>query len=133
LFDYAADYAASEVLAISRAAQASEQAKTDAIEFFQALEKQVCVLKDVPGLQVLRTVAMLVNEAFDAVNQGVCNAEAVDVAMQSGVAYPQGPISWGRKIGLKFLVLVLNNIQQVYAEERYRVSPLLLIEQHTEG
>ena len=130
LLDYASDYQATDLLAISVARQASEQARTDAIQFFQALGKQVCVLKDVPGMQVLRTVAMLVNEAYDAVNQGVCDAQAVDIAMQSGVAYPQGPIAWGQKIGLPYLVMVLSNIQHAYGEERYRISPLLMIEQH---
>ena len=71
LFDYALDYTACSHIGLSAAVQASDQAHTDAIGFFQDLGKQVCVLKDVPGMQVMRTVSMLINEAYDAVNQ-VC-------------------------------------------------------------
>lgn len=128
LIDYAADYQRADSVALSFALQCSEQARIDAVHFFQSLDKQVCILKDVPGMQVLRTVAMLVNEAHDAVNQGVCDPTAVDLAMQAGVAYPKGPIAWGESIGLKYLVLVLANIQATYGEERYRASPRLLLE-----
>ncbi|MGH1539119.1 MAG: 3-hydroxyacyl-CoA dehydrogenase [Arenicella sp.] len=125
LFDYALDYQSTSHIAISFASQASDAARSDAVRFFQDLDKKVCVLRDVPGMQVMRTVCMLVNEAYDAVNQGVCDATAVDLAMQAGVAYPQGPVSWGKQIGLETVALTLRNIQASYGEERYRVSPLI--------
>jgi 3-hydroxybutyryl-CoA dehydrogenase len=49
---------------------------------------------DSPGLIVARTITMLINEACDAVNQGVCTESAVDQAMRLGVNYPQGPFEW---------------------------------------
>jgi len=130
LFDYALDYAACSHIGISAAVQASDQALRDATGFFQSLGKHVCLLKDVPGIQVMRTVCMLINEAYDAVNQGVCDFAAVDIAMQAGVAYPRGPIAWSQEIGLQAVVQVLQNLQYAYGEERYRTSPLLLTEIH---
>ena len=50
-------------------------------------------------MAVMRTVAMLANEAADAVNQGVCSAAAVDIAMQKGVNYPRGPLAWADAVG----------------------------------
>ncbi len=130
LFDYAINYETCELVGIAFAEQANQQARLDAVKFFQLLGKEVCVLKDVPGLQVLRTISMLANEAFDAVNQGICDIEGVDTAMQAGVAYPKGPIAWAHEIGLSRIVSILNNIQSSYGEERYRVSPLLARLQH---
>ena len=49
---------------------------------------------DAPGLVVARTVAMLVNEACDAVLQGVCTPEGADLAMKLGVNYPPGPFEF---------------------------------------
>ncbi len=132
LIDYAADYVSADLVGLSFAAQCNSQAREDAITLLQSLGKQVCVLKDVPGMQVLRTIAMLVNEAHDTVDQGVCDDAAVDVAMQSGVAYPHGPILWGEMIGLNYLVLVLSNIQAAYGEERYRVSPRLTLKRYSQ-
>jgi 3-hydroxybutyryl-CoA dehydrogenase len=92
---------------------------------FQATGLEVTRIDDVPGMAVMRTVAMLANEAADTVNQGVCDAAAVDVAMQKGVNYPRGPLAWADDIGVAHVVAVLHNLSQVYGEDRYRVSPLL--------
>ena len=92
---------------------------------FQALGKSVSVVDDVPGMLVMRTVCMLANEAADAVNQGVCDAAAVDTAMKKGVNYPLGPLEWTERIGLARVVEVLANLHTGYGEDRYRVSPLL--------
>jgi 3-hydroxybutyryl-CoA dehydrogenase len=51
-------------------------------------------------LAVMRTVAMLANEAADAVNQGVCDAKAADAAMRLGVNYPCGPLAWADAVGV---------------------------------
>jgi 3-hydroxybutyryl-CoA dehydrogenase len=82
-------------------------------------------LDDVPGMAVMRTVAMLANEAADAVNQGVCSASGVDTAMQKGVNYPRGPLAWADAVGVAQIVAVLGNLAASYGEDRYRVSPLL--------
>ena len=44
------------------------------------IESKTWTSDDVPGMLVMRTVCMLANEAADAVNQGVCDAAAVDTA-----------------------------------------------------
>jgi 3-hydroxybutyryl-CoA dehydrogenase len=73
----------------------------------------------------MRTVAMLANEAADAVNQGVCDAPAVDTAMRLGVNYPCGPLAWANVIGLSQVSTVLANLAHTYGEDRYRTSPLI--------
>jgi 3-hydroxybutyryl-CoA dehydrogenase len=73
----------------------------------------------------MRTVAMLANEAADAVNQGVCSAADADLAMQKGVNYPVGPLTWAERIGLDYVMRVLRNLAAEYGEDRYRVSPLI--------
>ena len=65
---------------------------------------------------------MLVNEAADAVYQGIASADDVDAAMQKGVNYPIGPMAWGRRIGLGHVVTVLRHLAQAYGEDRYRTS-----------
>lgn len=82
-------------------------------------------LRDTPGLIVARTLAMLVNEASDAVWQGVCTADGADTAMRLGVNYPAGPFDWQRQLGATALIAVLDQLWLHYRSERYRVSPLL--------
>ena len=125
LFDLLLDAAGSPRVALARADQCSDSAWQAAVGLFQAAGFAVTRLDDVPGMAVMRTVAMLANEAADAVNQGVCSARAVDIAMQKGVNYPRGPLAWADSIGLRQVVTVLANLATTYGEDRYRVSPLL--------
>jgi 3-hydroxybutyryl-CoA dehydrogenase len=79
-------------------------------------------LPDWPGLVVMRTVAMLANEGFEAVLQGVADEAAVDAAMRFGVNYPKGPIGWAREIGLSRIVSVIDHIYELTRDPRYRAS-----------
>jgi 3-hydroxybutyryl-CoA dehydrogenase len=125
LYDLALDYAGARRIALARADQCSDAAYNAVVGLFQAAGFAVTRIDDVPGMVVMRTVAMLANEAADAVNQGVCSAAAVDIAMQKGVNYPRGPLAWTDAVGVAQVVTVLSNLASSYGEDRYRVSPLL--------
>ena len=125
LIDLALDYHKATRLAVAAASQCAPTAAHAAIGLLQAAGFAVSVLQDVPGLILMRTVAMLANEAADAVNQGVCDAPAVDTAMRLGVNYPCGPLAWADAIGLEKISAVLGNLAHTYGEDRYRTSPLI--------
>ncbi len=80
---------------------------------------------DAPGLVVARTVAMLINEAADAVHQGVCSTEGADAAMKLGVNYPAGPFECLARWDAQGVITVLEQLDAWYRGERYRVSPWL--------
>ncbi len=126
LLDLALDYSATPRLVISAADQASQTAIDEIIGLLQKTGKQVTQIDDIAGMCVTRTVCMLANEGADAVNQGVCNIEAVDIAMQGGVNYPVGPLAWADQIGIDMVLDVLDNLAQNYGEDRYRPSPLMI-------
>jgi 3-hydroxybutyryl-CoA dehydrogenase len=93
-----------------------------------ALQKagfSVTPIADVAGMAVMRTVAMLANEAAEVVGQGIASAHDVDVAMRLGTNYPLGPLAWADQLGPVLVARVLENMQVHYGEERYRISPLL--------
>jgi len=125
LFDLARDYAGASRIAIAVADGAARGSAAKAAGLFQALGKRVSVLDDLPGLLVMRTVAMLANEAADAVLQNVASAADVDTAMTKGVNYPIGPLAWAETIGLDLVVDVLDALARTYGEDRYRASALL--------
>ena len=125
LIDLALDYQAATRLAVSVAPQCSVAAAAAAVGLLQAAGLAVSRFADLPGLAVMRTVAMLANEAADAVNQGVCDVRAADSAMRLGVNYPRGPLAWADDIGLAHVGKVLRHLGAFYGEDRYRVSPLI--------
>jgi 3-hydroxybutyryl-CoA dehydrogenase len=82
-------------------------------------------VEDAAGLVVARTIAMLINEAADAVQQGVCDAVGADIAMKLGTGYPAGPFEWLLQLGGGEVIKLLDALQQATRSERYRVSPWL--------
>ena len=72
-----------------------------------------------------RILAMLVNEAVDAVFLNVATPGDIDLAMTKGVNYPKGLLAWGDEIGLDQILDRLIALQAEYGEDRYRPSPLL--------
>ena len=62
---------------------------------FQSFGKQVSLIKDIPGMVLTRTVAMLVNEASMLVQEKVSDAADINLAMKKGVNYPLGSLEWG--------------------------------------
>ena len=73
----------------------------------------------------LRILAMLVNEAVEAVRLRVAAPHDIELAMTKGVNYPRGLLAWGDEIGPATILDRLEALQAEYGEERYRPSPLL--------
>ena len=68
---------------------------------------------------------MLINEACDTTYLGIATAEDVDLAMTKGVNYPKGLLKWADEIGLSNVQKTLNDLYNLYEEDRYRSCVLL--------
>jgi 3-hydroxybutyryl-CoA dehydrogenase len=78
------------------------------------------------GKQIFnRILAMLINEAYDAVFMQVASEEDIDLAMTKGVNYPKGLIAWSEEIGPKIVLEQLEELFAFYGEDRYRPNPFL--------
>ncbi len=78
------------------------------------------------GRQIVdRIVAMLINEAADALYLNIASKEDIDLAMTKGVNYPKGLLRWADEIGINECANRMDQLQQEYMEDRYRCSPLL--------
>lgn len=72
-----------------------------------------------------RVLTMLINEAADALFWKVASRDDIELAIVKGVNYPQGLLQWADSFGIKKTVQILSDLQELYGEDRYRVSPLL--------
>lgn len=72
-----------------------------------------------------RILAMLINEAADAVLFRIASATDVDIAMTKGVNYPKGLLAWAEELGIATVLARLESLQSEYGEDRYRPSALL--------
>ena len=116
---------AGSALAYAVAPGAGTAWRTQAGAWLAALGFTPLALADTPGLVVARTVAMLINEAADAVQQGVCDEASADAAMKLGVAYPRGPFEWLAQWSARDVVALLDALDHHYRGERYRASAWL--------
>lgn len=125
VFDLAFAPDSSRVLAWSPSVRARAECALEAQAWLSALAYQPQQVADQSGLIVARTVAMLINEAADAVQQGVCNEDGANQAMKLGVNYPAGPFDWLAAWSAQGVINVLEALDAQYRGERYRVSPWL--------
>jgi 3-hydroxybutyryl-CoA dehydrogenase len=72
-----------------------------------------------------RILAMLINEAADALFWRIASRDDIDLAMTKGVHYPKGLLRWSDEIGASTIVGRIDLLQGEYNEDRYRASPLL--------
>lgn len=116
VFDFAFDYNTVSLIAIA----GGEDANLNAIAgLFQALGKDVVQVANTPGMVVGKTLAMLVNEAFETEQLGIASREDIDQAMKLGLNFPGGPFEWAAKFKAGFWANYLSLLQATYGEERY--------------
>ncbi len=78
------------------------------------------------GQQIVdRIVAMLINEAADAVFLNIGTPNDIDLAMTKGVNYPKGLLQWANEIGIGAVLERLHALHDFYGDDRYRPCPLL--------
>jgi len=68
---------------------------------------------------------MLINEAADALFLNIATAKDIDSAMTKGVNYPKGLLAWANEKGIDWCVSKMDEVYDMYHEDRYRCSPLL--------
>jgi len=118
-------------LAYAVADTASPAWRGQAPAWLAALGYAPLSVADTPGLVSARTVAMLINEAADAVQQGVCTPEGADAAMKLGLNYPAGPFEWLAGWNETGVASLIDTLDHHYRGERYRVSPWLRRRAHS--
>jgi 3-hydroxybutyryl-CoA dehydrogenase len=72
-----------------------------------------------------RIVAMLINEAADAVLLRIASPGDIELAMTKGVNYPRGLLAWCDELGAGAVLARLDALHAEYGDDRYRASPLL--------
>jgi len=72
-----------------------------------------------------RILALLINEAADAIYRSVAAPSDLETAMTKGVNYPKGLLAWGAEWGFGNALQHLEELQQRTGDPRYRPCPLL--------
>jgi len=91
----------------------------------ERMGKATMVAEDSPGFVVNRVLLPMINEAVYAVFEGVGKVEDVDTAMKLGTNQPMGPLELADLIGLDTCLAIMEVMQDVLGDDKYRPCPLL--------
>ncbi len=108
---------------VVEAAAADDNMKIKTEEIFALFNKTPEWCPDTPGFISVRVIAMIINEAYFALQDEVSSKEEIDIAMKLGTNYPYGPFEWSKKIGLKNLYELLSTLAGT--SSRYQPATLL--------
>ena len=100
-----------------------EYYKQQAEKILTALEWKFVWAPDDYGFIAARIIAMIVNEAYYALEEDISTKEQVDIAMQLGTNYPYGPFEWSEKIGIEKIHMLLEKLSQ--KDSRYTIAAAL--------
>jgi 3-hydroxybutyryl-CoA dehydrogenase len=114
-----------KLLEIVRALETSEETIADCREVGRRMGKQVVVVREAPGFITSRINAMIGNEAFRMLEEGVASPEDIDTALKLGLNHPMGPFELVDLVGLDVRLSILEYLHKTLGE-RFRPSPLMV-------
>ncbi len=113
-----------KLLEIVRALETSEATVQACAEVGRRMGKEVVVIRESPGFITSRINAMIGNEAFYMLQEGIASAEDIDKALKLGLNHPMGPFELVDLVGLDVRLNILEYLHKTLGE-KYRPSPLL--------
>jgi len=96
---------------------------SEAVLLLNHIQKKALPAPAVPGFISPRVIAMIINEAWFALEEKVSSKEDIDTAMKLGTNYPFGPFEWGNLIGISNVYALLKRLEQI--NPIYAPAPLL--------
>jgi 3-hydroxybutyryl-CoA dehydrogenase len=105
---------------------ATEDTTYQAVEALaKRMGKAPVMAQDWPGFVVNRILCPMINEAIQALMEGVGDVAAIDAGMKLGANHPMGPLELADFVGLDTLYSVMKVLHEGLGDSKYRPSPLL--------
>ena len=113
------------LIEVVRALETDEDTLAGVVEVGKRMGKEVVVIKESPGFITSRINAMIGNEAFYMLEEGIASAADIDKALKLGLNHPMGPFELVDLVGLDTRLNILEYLHKTLGE-KYRPAPLLV-------
>jgi len=114
-----------KLLEIVRALETDDDTLATAVEVGKRMGKEVVVIKESPGFITSRINALIGNEAFHMLQEGIASAADIDKALKLGLNHPMGPFELVDLVGLDTRLHILEYLHKTLGE-KFRPAPLLV-------
>ena len=114
-----------KLLEIVRALETDDATVAAAAEVGRRMGKEVVVIKEAPGFITSRINALIGNEAFYMLQEGVASPQDIDRAIKLGLNHPMGPFEMVDLVGLDTRLHILEYLHKTLGE-KFRPAPLMV-------
>ncbi|HKW18049.1 MAG TPA: 3-hydroxyacyl-CoA dehydrogenase NAD-binding domain-containing protein [Terriglobales bacterium] len=114
-----------KLIEVVRALETDDETIAAAREVGRRMGKEVVVIRESPGFITSRINAMIGNEAFYMLEEGIASAADIDKAVKLGLNHPMGPFELVDLVGLDTRLHILEYLHKTLGE-KYRPAPLLV-------
>ena len=114
-----------KLLEIVRGLETDEATLAACSEVGRNMGKEVVVIRESPGFITSRINAMIGNEAFNMLQEGVASAADIDKALKLGLNHPMGPFEMVDLVGLDTRLHILEYLHKTLGE-KFRPSALMV-------
>jgi len=114
-----------KLVEIIRGLETSDETFEIAESTAKRMGKETVEVKESPGFVTSRINALIGNEAFYMLQEGVASARDIDKALKLGLNHPMGPFEMIDLVGLDTRLNILNFLHRTLGE-KYRPCPLLV-------
>jgi 3-hydroxybutyryl-CoA dehydrogenase len=110
---------------VIRGLETSDETVAATVAMARAMGKEPVEINEFPGFAASRINAMIGNEAFFMLMEGVASARDIDKALKLGLNHPMGPFELGDLVGWDVRLKVLEYLHGTLGE-KFRPCPLLV-------
>ncbi len=115
-----------KLVEIIRGYNTSDETTRTIMQLSGKLGKTPTEVKDYPGFIANRILMPMINEAIEALYNGVAGVNEIDTVMKLGMAHPMGPLQLADFIGLDVCLSILNVMNDGFKNPKYAPCPLLV-------
>lgn len=112
------------LIEIVRGTETDEETLGVAADVSRAMGKETVLIKESPGFVTSRVNALIGNEAFYMLQDGIASARDIDKALKLGLNHPMGPFELVDLVGLDTRLSILRYLHEKLGE-KYRPCPLI--------
>lgn len=115
-----------KLIEVIRGLQTSDATLATTLALAERMQKTCTTARDVPGFIANRVLIPYINEAVQALYEGIGTAEDIDKTMKLGTNVPMGPLTLADFIGLDTVLAIQRVLHTELADSKYRPCPLLV-------